>query len=189
MLVINNIEVSQNEDGLYSLVDLWKSTSNKKNKSPSKWLDLKGTESKIEYLCLDRKRVQLNQQVTSKNEYGYTYVCKELVYSYAMWISDKYHFEVIHAFDALVQGDIDTAVKIAVRSVMINKAGSEFDRLASDDNAVGEKAMNAHSNASNLYDRHSAIAGSDLASCRGKKAKRKASEDAIRKRSQFALSI
>lgn len=188
MLVINNIEVSQNEDGLFSLNDLHKASGGSRKDEVNRFTRSKKFLSEVEFLALETDSQIWVVNKNNELDQG-TYVCEDLVYSYAMWVSVEYKFTVIRAFKALVKGDIDTAVKIAVRSVMINKAGSEFDRLVNDDNAVGEKAMNDLCNASDLYKTNASIAGSDLASCRGKKEKRSAAEEAIISRSQLIMTI
>jgi hypothetical protein len=98
---ISNAAIHQDAEGRYCLNDLYKASgSNPKNK-PSEWLRNKQAIELITELNLMAGIPAIN----SKTKIG-TYAAKELVYAYAMWISPKFHLQVIRAYDALYHGSV-----------------------------------------------------------------------------------
>lgn len=90
-------------NGLYSLNDLHKASGNKPSHKPSNFLRLDTTKDltiEIEQENNSFSDVR-SKAIAVKNGVG-TFVCKELVYAYAMWISAKFSLVVIRAFDGLV---------------------------------------------------------------------------------------
>jgi anti-repressor protein len=71
-----------------------------KTDQPSNWLANAKTQALVDEV---KKSIPGNSGIQSKQGLG-TFVCKELVYAYAMWISPAFHLKVIRAFDALVSG-------------------------------------------------------------------------------------
>lgn len=107
-LTISNMPIKQDTAGRYSLNDLHKASGNKEKDKPANWLRSEKTIELIDEILIAQNRevkdpAQKQAPVMSKSgRYGGTYVCKELVYSYAMWISAAFSLKVIRAYDALV---------------------------------------------------------------------------------------
>ena len=98
-------------DGLYCLNDLHKAAGGEKRYEPYLWLRLVQTSELIRELEFEQSEPQIcgsmKNQPLIKTIKGFgknqgTFACRELVYSYAMWISPKFHLQVVRAFDALV---------------------------------------------------------------------------------------
>lgn len=85
-------------DGLYSLNDLHKAAGGEEKHAPTNFMRLDQTQALIEEIKSAEMQICTK---TVRGGQGGTYVCRELVYAYAMWISAKFHLQVIRAFDAL----------------------------------------------------------------------------------------
>ncbi|WP_254624407.1 KilA-N domain-containing protein [Acinetobacter lactucae] len=112
-LVIGDFTIRQDEEGRYCLNDLHKASGGLKKHQLSNFMRSDQTKELIAEIenssndsSLESERSS-NLQIAVKvikggaGEQG-TYVVKELVYSYAMWISPKFHLMVIRAYDSLV---------------------------------------------------------------------------------------
>lgn len=89
-------------DGMYSLNDLHKSSGGENRHQPSLFLANKQSKElvqEVESSDLGIPRSHISYKSGSNRG---TWVCKELVYAYAMWISPKFHLHVIRAFDQMV---------------------------------------------------------------------------------------
>ncbi|GAF54596.1 phage-related protein [Psychrobacter sp. JCM 18901] len=106
MLTISNSNIGM-KDGLYSLNDLHKASGSKKKHQASNFMRLEATKGLIAEI--DRSSDMSNGTNSTAykiiqggdSEQQGTFVCRELVYSYAMWISPRFQLLVIRAFDSI----------------------------------------------------------------------------------------
>lgn len=109
-LMIADAKVRMDKDGRYSLNDLHKAAGNERRHEPSEWLSNQQTKEMIAAL-----ETTGNPVVKKEGRGGGTFVCKEMVYAYAMWISAEFMLRVIRAYDDLVEGRLGDAERIASR--------------------------------------------------------------------------
>ncbi|HAS6110587.1 TPA: KilA-N domain-containing protein [Vibrio vulnificus] len=98
-------------DNLYSLNDLHKASGGHQKHKPVQFLRNQQTQELINEIdqsrncCFREKSQSANSHFAVNTKRGGcnsgTWVCKELVYSYAMWISPKFHLKVIRAFESI----------------------------------------------------------------------------------------
>jgi len=107
-LVIAGIEISKSENGLYRINDLHKAAGGAKKHQPSDFFKLVSTKELVAEINKDEIIGALENQalMVVNGDKGGTYICRELVYAYAMWISPKFMLHVIRTFDALVTGQL-----------------------------------------------------------------------------------
>lgn len=129
-LILEDTYVRQDEQGRFSLNDLHQAAGGEDRHRPTFWLRLDQTQALVDELgqptpdlasatpsnCADLhsfKTTEISRsfQAVSKIEgrNGGTFVARELVYAYAMWISPAFHLQVIRTFDALATGRMGAA--------------------------------------------------------------------------------
>lgn len=105
-LAIAGIGIRQDDQGRYCLNDLHKAAGGESRHRPSLWSENQQTQALVAELEGEAGIPALVSNHGGTN--AGTFVCKELVYAYAMWISAKFHLQVIRAYDALVRQQVQT---------------------------------------------------------------------------------
>ena len=100
---ISDVVIRQTDNQLYNLNDLHKAAGKETRHEPYNWLRLQQTQELITEIEA-QGGIAVTTSQGGKNR-G-TFVCKELVYAYATWISAKFFLLVIRTFDAVVSGSL-----------------------------------------------------------------------------------
>ena len=107
-IAVADVPVRQDADGRYCLNDLHKAAGGEQKHRPKYWLENQQTVELIAEIAKGGiPPLEQNQPVVSiqgGNAPG-TFVVRELVYAYAMWISASFHLKVIRTFDAVMTGN------------------------------------------------------------------------------------
>jgi len=143
-LSIADVKVRTDVDGRYSLNDLHKAAGAENRHRPSMWMENQQTQALIAEL--EKAGITAFE---SKQRIG-TFVVKELVYAYAMWLSPAFNLTVIRAFDAIANGQVEEAHRIAARQAARLEAPDLTDAIKHRREAQG-KAV-AHYHFSNEFD-------------------------------------
>lgn len=114
-IALAGITIRQDEYGRFCLNDLHQAAItegfHRERVKPFNFLRLDTTKALVETLEEEAQQDFLIAQIRAiriapiskePGRYGGTYVVRELVYAYAMWVSPKFHLEVIRTYDAVV---------------------------------------------------------------------------------------
>ncbi|GEM_PF-3491045 len=110
-LTIAGITVKTDSEGRFCLNDFHKAAGGEPRHTPNQWQRNQQTRELADELTAD---LQLAPVATIKGgATPGTYVVKELVYAYAMWVSPKFHLHVIRTYDQVAQEALREARAIA----------------------------------------------------------------------------
>lgn len=108
-LIIANTAIRTDAENRYCLNDLHKAAGEEKRHGASYWLANQQTKE----LVAELGDTGIPVSVVRGGPGQGTYVVKELVYAYAMWISPSFHLKVIRAYDALVTTGIQSVESLS----------------------------------------------------------------------------
>ncbi len=104
LLRIDAVEVHQDAAGRYCLNDLHQAAGCAGHHQPAKFLANLSTRELIQEIARNSPDSESFPVATLAGRNGGTYVARELVYAYAMWVSAAFHLKVIRTFDAVATG-------------------------------------------------------------------------------------
>ncbi len=114
-LIVADIAIKQDAEGRYCLNDLHKAAGGEKQHQPAFFTRRKETADLLGALVNSADSQSIVTPLFSRGgRNGGTFVVKEVVYAYAMWISPAFNLKVIRAYDELQTHGVafsETAVK------------------------------------------------------------------------------
>jgi phage antirepressor YoqD-like protein len=125
-LRIDTVEVRQDAAGRYCLNDLHKAAGGEARHQPAFFMRRRETADIL--AALNSADPQSSPASTTEGRNGGTYVCKDLVYDYAMWISAEFRLKVIRTFDAVATGGAFTVPRTQQEALRL--AADLLDRNA-----------------------------------------------------------
>lgn len=158
LIRIADVSIRQDAEGRYCLNDLHRAAGDEARHKPGNWLMLDQTKALTAEI-----EIAGNPAIQSKQGLG-TFVAKELVYAYAMWISPAFHLKVIRAYDALVSGQ-QVALAASAFYARLPKTLPEALRLAADESERADEAEAKLAEAQPKVDGFERIAKSDGSLC------------------------
>ncbi|EHK5489212.1 KilA-N domain-containing protein [Escherichia coli] len=138
-IIISDVKIHMDSEGRYSLNDLHVESGKEEKHQPAFFMRRNETIELINEIFNSADMQNKNPVLSKKGRYGGTYVCKELVYSYAMWISAAFALKVIRAYDAMVTttqerraigGKTSVAERTPLRdavNMLVGKKGLRYD--------------------------------------------------------------
>ncbi len=158
-LVISEVTVKQDKDGRHCLNDLQRAAVNAEGESRSarsmevhEFMRRPETKALIELLEKETTgKARSLPVLTIQGRNGGTYVCKELVYAYAMWISPKFNLHVIRTFDAVAAKE---KIRVSYRDTARLEYKPMTDAIKCEREAQGKQISPHHfSNEADLINR------------------------------------
>lgn len=134
-LVVADTDIHQDAAGRYSLNDLHRAAGGEDRHRPNYFLKNPQTAELIAQI--EKAGIAA---IEARRRVG-TFVCKELVYAYAMWISPAFHLQVIRAYDAMVSANTVAQIPARVDPVSATKAHLLVARTMSELGVRKEMAM------------------------------------------------
>ena len=100
-LILNEVTITKDDHGRFSLNDLHKAAGGDNKYKPSLFYRSGSFSDVVEVLTAQNRAFNPIEKKQGRYNGG-TWVCKELVYKYAMWVNPKFEVMVIQTFDKAI---------------------------------------------------------------------------------------
>lgn len=101
--------IRRDSEGRFCLNDLHKAAGGEDRHGPDRFFRTDAGGGLLLALANSPEMANKDPLSSSRGRYGGTYVVKELVYAYAMWVSPAFHLKVIRFFDRGVKDGVAVA--------------------------------------------------------------------------------